>query len=304
MDIGFIVAGIDENQLVAQPWVYYRDALLSRGIRIHVHHGGVDGFDRSYHAMCLHVWQDWGNRLRFKPERIMPILERYATYRSRHAQTIQIVLNHTDMGRRPYATVYWREGDPVLYRTPAYDRTELVPFPPSAIWPYEKVWGSNCFASAETPKYRCGFVGTDSGPNGYRRRVAAASARVGLGICSFRRPFSNAEYNSLMSSCRIVVCPRGWGENSSRHWDSWLSGKAVLTDRDCDAVEMIPGVRLREGEHYLVFDEPEQIPDIVSDRTRPSRLADLAEIAENGQRAALSYNALDHITKFFRSIGS
>lgn len=27
---------------------------------------------------------------------------------------------------------------------------------------------------------------------------------------------------------------------------------------------MIPGIRLREGEHYLVYDDPEQIPDSVA----------------------------------------
>jgi hypothetical protein len=35
---------------------------------------------------------------------------------------------------------------------------------------------------------------------------------------------------------------------------------------------------------------------------RPSRLADLAAIAENGERAALSYNALERITQFFQSL--
>ena len=73
----------------------------------------------------------------------------------------------------------------------------------------------------------------------------------------------------------------------------------MLTDRDCDSVEMIPGIRLRDGEHYLVFDNPDDIPDIVSDLMRPSRSDELAEIAENGRRAAQSYNALDRITQFF-----
>jgi len=47
---------------------------------------------------------------------------------------------------------------------------------------------------------------------------------------------------------------------------------------------MIPGQRLRAGEHYLVFDEPEEIPDLVSDWCRPSRADDLAAIAERGRR--------------------
>jgi hypothetical protein len=102
-----------------------------------------------------------------------------------------------------------------------------------------------------------------------------------------------------MGESEIIVCPRGWGEQSRRHWDAWLSGKPILTDRECDSVEMIPGMRLKEGTHYLVFDTPEDIPDIVSDWTRPSRRDDLDEIAENGKRAALSYDALGRIAEFF-----
>jgi hypothetical protein len=162
------------------------------------------------------------------------------------------------------------------------------------------VWGENCFLSPDAPLHQAGFIGTESGPVGYRLRVAAASARVGIGICTPKRVVKAAQYNALMARCRIIVCPRGWGENSKRHWDAWFSGKPVLTDRECDSVEMIPGVRLREGEHYLVFDDPDQIPDIVSDWTRPSRSTDLAQIAENGRRAALSYDALDCITQFFQ----
>jgi len=197
--------------------------------------------------MLLHVWLNWRNPKRFDPQRILPILEQYAVYRSRHPQTIQIVLNHTDMARRPFATPYWRDGDPVLYRTPAYDRRELAPFPPETIWSYEMVWGENCFLSADAPVHLAGFIGSENGPAGYRQRVAAATARVGIGICAPERVVEKAQYNALMARCRIVVCPRGWGENSRRHWDAWISGKPVLTDRECDSVEMIPGIRLREG---------------------------------------------------------
>ena len=302
MDIAVIIDGIGEYALATQPWIYHLDALRERGIRIHLYRGGEQGFGERFDAMIVHVWQDWANEEHFNHRRIMPILERYATYRARYPQTIQIVLNHTDMSRRPYATPYWRSGDPVLYRTPAYDRSELAPFPPESIWAYEKVWGANCFASDEALQYQAGFIGTDSGPTGFRQRVATATARVGLGICGPTHAYPKAQHDALMARCRILVCPRGWGENSRRHWEAWLSGKPVLTDRDCDSVEMIPGVRLRHGEHYLVFDNPEDIPDIVSDWTRPSRLADLAAIAENGRLAAQSYNALDRIAQFFTSI--
>jgi hypothetical protein len=302
MDIGVITEGISEVQLSAQPWIYHRKGLLSRGIRIHLYYWPEHGFSRSFDAMLLHVWLNWRNRKRFDPQRILPILEQYAVYRSRYPQTVQIVLNHTDMARRPFATPYWRDGDPVLYRTPAYDRGELAPFPPESIWAYEMVWGEDCFSSSDVPVHPAGFIGSESGPVGYRQRVAAATARVGIGICGPEQPVEKKQYNSLMGRCRIVVCPRGWGENSRRHWDAWKSGKPMLTDRECDSVEMIPGIRLREGEHYLVFDDPDQIPDIVSDWTRPSRSAELAQIAENGRRAALSYNALDRITQFFQFI--
>jgi len=124
---------------------------------------------------------------------------------------------------------------------------------------------------------------------------------MGIGICESPRPYSKAEYNEILSQCRILVCPRGWGEQSQRHWDAWLSGKPVLTDRECDSVEMVPGIRLKEGIHYLVFDEPADIPDIVSDWTRKSKLDDLKEIAERGKKAALSYNAFDRIVEFFKS---
>jgi hypothetical protein len=65
---------------------------------------------------------------------------------------------------------------------------------------------------------------------------------------------------------------------------------------------MIPGLRLREGVHYLVFDDPKEIPDIVSDWTWRSRLDDLTQIAENGRRAASSYDALGRIATFFERI--
>lgn len=134
---------------------------------------------------------------------------------------------------------------------------------------------------------------------GYRENVARETAKVGIGICKQGHAYSKKEYNEIMAKCQIIVCPRGWGEQSERHWDAWLSGKPVPTDRACDSVEMIPGLRLQEGVHYLVFDDPKEIPDIVSDWTRRSRLDDLAQIAENGRCAALSYDACSRIIEFF-----
>src|SRR5262245_8380334 len=138
--------------------------------------------------MMVHAWLDWNNPRRFDRTRIMPLLARYATYRARYPETIQIVLNHVDMGRPPYATPYWRPGDPVLYKTPVYDRRELAPFPPETIWAYEKVWGEACFTATESPDYLAGFIGTPSGPRGYRQRVAAATAQVGIGVARSSGP--------------------------------------------------------------------------------------------------------------------
>lgn len=61
---------------------------------------------------------------------------------------------------------------------------------------------------------------------------------------------------------------------------------------------MIPGVRLKEGVHYLVFDDPSDIPDIVSDWTRKSKLDDLHQIAQNGRKAAQSYDAINRMVEF------
>jgi hypothetical protein len=53
-----------------------------------------------------------------------------------------------------------------------------------------------------------------------------------------------------------------------------------------------------------VYDDPAEIPDIVADWTRTGRQDDLAEIAENGRRAALSYDGRGRIAEFFeRSLG-
>ena len=332
MEIGVIIEGILEGTIAKQPWIYYKDTLAEKDINIIVYQGNDEAFKRPFDAMLLHVWQDWGSKKLFHSSRILPIMEKYAIYRAEFPETVQIILNHTDMSRRPYATSYWRPGDPILYRTPAYNREELYPFPADQIWAYETVWGDSCYvpnalskressiiwrariwtsehilggpclASNTPPKYKAGFIGGMTGPPGYRQSVAKETARVGIGICKTMGPYSKERYNGIMANCQIIVCPRGWGEQSRRHWDAWLSGKPVLTDRECDAVEMIPGLRLQEGVHYLMFDDPKEIPDIVSDWTRPSHLDDLAQIAENGRRAALSYDACGRIIEFFKRV--
>jgi hypothetical protein len=186
-----------------------------------------------------------------------------------------------------------------LYRTPAYNRDELLPYPKERIWPYEKCsWVTGCLKT-ETDADMAAFVGRPSGPQGYRERVAAAVAEVGIGRCSaefIRHDF----YCQMVKDCVIQVCPRGWGENSRRHWEAWLSRKVVFTDVDCDSVEMIPGIRLKNGEHYVVYNSPEEIPDLVSDWLKPGRRYDLERIRHQGWLAALSYNPYENILKFFR----
>lgn len=214
--------------------------------------------------MFLHVWQDWINAERLDPKLILPIMEGYAGYRARFGDVMQIILNHTDMARRPDAISYWRLVDPILYRTPAYARGERLSFHAESIVPYGvpygKGWGSPCFHSRRPSRNDGSLIGTQSGPPGYRQRVARQAVRVGIGGCSPPSRFDLSAYAQRLAECLIIVFTRGGGEQSQRHWDTWLSGKPMLTDRDADAVE--PQC-LRDGEHYSVFGEPEQIPSLV-----------------------------------------
>jgi hypothetical protein len=302
MRVAAVIEGFDPEYGSLVPWLFHREHLVARGVHIDLLHA-AEGFRDRYDAMIPMVWLDWDNPRRFIPSQIMPFLEKYSEYRSRFPDVVQIICNHIDMARRPYATPYWRKGDPILYRTPPYDRKKLEPFPEADIWPYECIMGTPCFVSGQSPNHHAGFIGTPSGPKGYRARVARETAKVGIGICS-PFPIPREEYWASLRECAIIVCPSGWGEQSARHWDAWKSGKPVLTDQDCAAVEMIPGVQLEEGVHYLVFRDPAEIPDIVSDWTRLSRRDELGTIAENGMRAAYSYDPLDSMTRFFRSVAS
>lgn len=305
MDIAVVVHGMhlgDQWQDSLAPWLVHQEALKDENIHIQVFQDDLSVFERRFDAMMLYVWQDWGNTRRWDSGKILPLMCRYAEYRAAFPEVIQIVCNHVDWGRQPYATWYWRPGDPVLYRTPAYERRELAPFPPEDIWAYELCWGSPCFTrTAETQG--AGFIGTPTGPSGYRESVATNVAKVGIGRCvPFGEKVDATQYQALMSSCKIIVCPRGWGEPSSRHWDTWRSGKPMLIDRAGDMVELIPGTRLREGVHYLVYDAPEEIPDIVQDWTRPSKRDDLEQIARNGWREANAYDSRGRIAEFFRRV--
>jgi hypothetical protein len=302
MRVAAVLEGFDPTYGHLVPWLVHREALALEGIEI----GVLDaerGFAERWDALIAMPWLDWNNPRRFDPKRIMPFIERHAAYRARHPEVVQITCNHIDMSRRPWALPYWRAGDPILCRTPPYDRGELAPFPPDDMQPYEMTMGSACLVSREAPRHRAGFIGTPSGDRAYRIEVARETAKVGIGICH-PRPLPLEQYRALLAGCAIVVCPRGWGPQSARHWDAWRSGQRVLTDAECDAVEMIPGVRLRRGVHYLVYDDPAAIPDIVSDWSQPSRHADAARIADAGRRAALGYDPLADMLTFFRKLDS
>ncbi|MGH7801688.1 MAG: hypothetical protein ACREOW_13865 [Thermodesulfobacteriota bacterium] len=199
MEIAIVIEGISKKRIAWQPWIYYKEPLAERNINILVYRGNGEAFQRSFDAMLLHVWQDWRNKERFDPFRILPIMEKYAIYRAEFPETVQIILNHTDMSRRPYATPYWRPGDQILYRTPAYNRGELFPFPEERIWAYEHVWGAPCFTSSTRPKHTAGFIGTPAGP-----------LRAIVRMLRGRRPKSESE-----SASRVMHTLR---RNTMRSW--------------------------------------------------------------------------------------
>jgi hypothetical protein len=123
MDVGVIIEGISAGEVARQPWIFHREALAERNIRIHVYAGDDPaGFQRPFDAMIVHAWQDWKNPKRFDRTRIMPLLERYATYRAAFRRRCKSSTMST--WAAVLATPYWRTGDPVLYKTPAYDRRE------------------------------------------------------------------------------------------------------------------------------------------------------------------------------------
>ena len=305
MLVAAITEGMPKWDVEQAPWNCHRAHIEESGVNITLIPAERMDWSRRFDAMLLHIWLDWDNPKRYNPQRILPVFAKYAEYRSRFPTTVQIICNHTDMVGRPYAIPYWRKGDPVLYKIPPYDRSVLTPFPEADIWPWElaynSTYGRHLAFSKINEDLSAAFVGTPSGPQDYRARVAEFTNRVGIGLC-VNEKIPQGKYDEIMSRARIIVCPRGWGESSSRHWDSWRSGKVVLTDADCDAVEMIPGQRLREGIHYLVYRDPTEIPDIVSDWTKRSRIDELDEIARAGQLAATGFNGAIWITQFFEKL--
>jgi hypothetical protein len=141
MEVAFVVQEHpDRARVVTAPWFHFAGDLARSGIFVSKF-DSLDAAWRPFDAMILMVWLDWENRDHFKAHRILPVMEKYSAYRAAFPGTIQIVLNHTDMARRAWAIPYWRLGDPILFKTPAYDRSELAPYPAEDIYPYEYVHG-------------------------------------------------------------------------------------------------------------------------------------------------------------------
>jgi hypothetical protein len=286
------------------PWVLYKDQMASFGVDVSVHRSQEHGLlDREHEALLLHLWTDWWNFQRFQAQATMELMCQLAKYRARFPKTkIYACADHDD-ARCNYILPFWRETDTVLYRIPPYDRSLLFPY--KDVWAWEYGYGHCYGRKAFVGPVTCdaAFVGSPSGPQGgsgfpgYRETVAAFTAKVGYGYCGPRKPI--AEYDQIMSGARIIVCPRGWGQSSSRHWDAWRSGKPVLTDRDCSLHEMIPGQVLEPGKHFLVFDNPFQIPDLVSDWSKPSRKDDLDAIAAAGREAVEAFDCVGRLRSLF-----
>jgi hypothetical protein len=76
----------------------------------------------------------------------------------------------------------------------------------------------------------------------------------------------------------------------------------VLTDRACAGRDdSRPALARRRA--YLVFDEPEEIPDLVSDWCR-RRAPTTSPPSPNGRQAAQAYDALACMRGFFAGLGS
>ncbi|HVN28215.1 MAG TPA: hypothetical protein VMT64_06995, partial [Candidatus Binataceae bacterium] len=223
MEIAYVVTAHPDSGLIdSVPWAFFAKELAKDDINI-LRFNSLDEAWRPFDAMILLVWLDWQNPTHFNKWKIMPVLEKYSAYRATFPETRQIVLNHVDMARRPSALLCWRLGDPILFRTPAYDRSELRPYPAEDIYPFERIWGAARFRIDVPCEYAAGFIGSPSGPQGYRDSVASATAKVGIGRC-VAKLLERKQYIDMMNRCRIIVCPQGWGEQSERHWDAWKSG--------------------------------------------------------------------------------
>ena len=181
-DVAVVVVNVDPSQVGSSPWVRYREELKREGISIQVFDDYKHAFCHDHDAIMLHLVFNWNQTKFFNPAEIMPLLAALSTYRSEHPDC-QHVLLYAWERPSPFAFPYWRAGDPILYRTPLYDRSELYPFPASEVWSYEKIWGSACYQTDSPPKYASGFIGSRTRRE-WRDRVARETARTGIGICT------------------------------------------------------------------------------------------------------------------------
>ena len=102
MEIAVVTEGIKPGRFQLQPWFRYSDRLEADGITLQTFEASDPAaFRQPFDAMMLYAWQDWKNRLRFDPYRILPVMEKMAAYRAEFPQTVQIRL-------RPWANLRTR----------------------------------------------------------------------------------------------------------------------------------------------------------------------------------------------------
>lgn len=298
MQLSVLIHNHDKWYSELAPWVLYKDQL---GFPVTTYRSyEADFFEREHEAILLHLWTDWLNNRRFNTIETMELMCKLTTYRARYPKTKIYLCSDHDNANRNFALPYWRETDRVLYRIPPYDRSKLFPYKDVWAWEYayNKCYGRPVFEDGPV-QFQAAFVGSPSGPPGYRQLVALFTARVGFGFCN-ENMMAQEEYDKVISGARIVVCPRGWGQSSSRHWDAWRSKKPVLTDVECADFELVPGQVLVPGKHFLTFNKPDEIPDIVSDWAR--RPDDLREITEAAYKVISEFDCVARLRALFSEV--
>lgn len=294
MNIISISYGISDQILYNTPWLRYSKQLNIKHCKID---HKITDLDEIFSKACdlLIIYHDINSRNLDHYE----FMSNIAEYRARFNVKC-VIVNHFDNCRIPNIVPYWRENDIVLFRTPPYNRLELYPYQQKKIFAWEYLYGSPRFSN-DNIIHKAGFIGSDVGPDGYRKNIANVVKKVGIGICD-DCSMMGPDYNKLLSQCRIIVCPEGNGPQSSRHWDVWLSKKVVLTDRNSSSVELVPGVKLLPDVHYLVYDDVDNISDIVNELSKDSDKLDV--IAMNGYSAVSTCDQLSRLRSLFYNLNN
>jgi hypothetical protein len=159
MDIAVVVSRIGEGYFTRSPWYLYRDRLEKVGFRIHLYEDSLAGFRTRHDAIILFVSFNWLHDVNFPSDVVMPYFQHLAIYRYEYPDCINIVLHHWDMIDVPFADPLWRPGDPVLLRTPYYDRSRHYPLSNSVIGSYELDYApKDRFKQHNEIRYMAGFI--------------------------------------------------------------------------------------------------------------------------------------------------